>query len=77
MACGACDEDKIAATYDHGVVTRAAAGGEVMVLSFAVDPKLRSPQAAVAAAQRAMAPRTQLTIVRLLTVGRAMTRASS
>ncbi len=31
MACGACDEDKVAATYDHGVVVRAAAGGEVIV----------------------------------------------
>jgi hypothetical protein len=30
-ACGACVEDKIAATYDHGVVERAAASGDVMV----------------------------------------------
>jgi hypothetical protein len=30
-ACGACDEDKIAATYDHGIVTRAAARRQVMV----------------------------------------------
>lgn len=30
-ACGACAEDKIAATYDHAVVTRAAADGDLMV----------------------------------------------
>ena len=24
LACGACDEDKIAATYDHAAVQRAA-----------------------------------------------------
>ena len=30
-ACGACAEDKIAATYDHLVVKRAAAAGDVMV----------------------------------------------
>ena len=105
QACGACDEDKVAATYDHGVVTRAAAGGDVMVfcevigpldvprlkaaaqrvrgikaqsvrvstqpaaLSFAVDPKLRSPQAAVDAAQRGVSPAVRLTIVRLLARG--------
>ena len=31
LACGACVEDKIAATYDHGVVEQAAANGDVMV----------------------------------------------
>ena len=34
-------------------------------LSFAVDPRVRSPQAAVEAAQRGMAPGTRLSIVRL------------
>lgn len=106
-ACGACDEDKVAATYDHAVVTRATAGGEVMVfcaisgrfdaarlkaaagrvrgvrpesvrvstepaaLSFAVDPKRRSAQAAVDAAQRALPPDARLTVVRLLAPARA------
>jgi hypothetical protein len=101
QACGACDEDKIAATYDHAVVERAAATGGVVVfcaitgpldaqrlthavrrvrgveprsvrvstqpaaLSFAVDPKVRSPQAAVEAAQRSLTPGTRVTIVRL------------
>lgn len=101
LACGACVEDKIAATYDHGVVQQAVANGDVMVfcevagsldaqrlrqavrhvrgvkrqsvrvsaqppaLSFAVDPSVRSPQAAVDAAQRSLAPGTRLTIVRL------------
>ncbi|MET0543205.1 MAG: hypothetical protein ABWZ88_15780 [Variovorax sp.] len=31
LACGACVEDKVAATYDHGVVEQAAANGDVMV----------------------------------------------
>ena len=31
LACGACVEDKVAATYDHGVVEQAAASGDVMV----------------------------------------------
>ena len=30
-ACGACVEDQVAATYDHQVVQRAAAAGDVMV----------------------------------------------
>jgi len=30
-ACGACDEDMVAATYDHAVVSRAAAAGDVVV----------------------------------------------
>jgi hypothetical protein len=30
-ACGACVEDKVAATYDHRVVERAAVSGDVMV----------------------------------------------
>ena len=30
-ACGACDEDKVAATYDHAVVSRAVAAGDVLV----------------------------------------------
>ena len=100
-ACGACIEDKVAATYDHAVVQRAAAGAEVVVfcevlgpldaarlkaairgvrgvearsvrvsaqpaaLSFAVNPKLQSPQGVVDAVQRGSAG-TRLTIVRLL-----------
>jgi hypothetical protein len=30
-ACGVCIEDKVAATYDHAVVQRAAANGNAMV----------------------------------------------
>ncbi|HMA06463.1 MAG TPA: hypothetical protein VKP68_01285 [Ramlibacter sp.] len=30
-ACGVCVEDKVAATYDHAVVQRAAAAGKAMV----------------------------------------------
>jgi hypothetical protein len=101
QACGACIEDRIAATYDHRVIDRAAARGDVMVfcaitgpldaqrlkqavgrvrgvlpqsvrvsaqpaaLSFAVDPRVRSPQAAVDAAQRSLASGTHVSIVRL------------
>jgi 4-hydroxy-3-methylbut-2-enyl diphosphate reductase IspH len=32
-ACGACIEDKVAATYDHAVVTRAAARHDVVVFA--------------------------------------------
>jgi len=33
MACGVCIEDKIAATYDHAVVTRAKAQGRIVVFA--------------------------------------------
>lgn len=31
LACGACDEDSIAATYDHQVVAHAARAGDLVV----------------------------------------------
>jgi hypothetical protein len=31
QACGACAEDKVAATYDHAIASRAAAQGRTMV----------------------------------------------
>jgi len=100
-ACGACVEDKVAATYDHAVVQGAAAEGRVVVfcelkgpiqaarirkaaagvrgvdprsvrvsanpaaLSFSVDPRRRSPSAAVEDIQRRM-PATRVAIVRLM-----------
>ncbi len=33
LACGVCIEDKIAVTYDHAVVTRAAARHQVVVFA--------------------------------------------
>ena len=102
QACGARDEDEIAATYDHAVVQRAAANGDVMVycairgpldeerlkqaasgvqgvrpdsvrvaaqpatLSFAIDPTVRSPRAAIEATQRALPSTVRLTLVRLV-----------
>ena len=33
FACGACDEDKVAATYDHAVLTRAAARHDIVVFA--------------------------------------------
>jgi hypothetical protein len=38
-ACGACDEDKVAATYDHAIVTRAAAKHQLVVFG-AIDGAL-------------------------------------
>lgn len=37
-ACGACIEDTVAATYDYGVVERAAAHGDVMVYCAVTGP---------------------------------------
>ena len=42
LACGACIEDRIAATYDHATVTAAAASGHQVVfgaIEGAVDPR--------------------------------------
>jgi hypothetical protein len=42
LACGVCIEDKVAATYDHAVVTRAAARHQLLVfgeVQGAVDMK--------------------------------------
>jgi len=50
-ACGACVEDKIAATYDYAVVQRAAAQGRVVVFCELKGPvqvaKLRKATAGV------------------------------
>jgi hypothetical protein len=35
FACGACDEDKIAATYDHRLMTEAAVRGDAVVFCTA------------------------------------------
>jgi hypothetical protein len=37
-ACGVCVEDKVAATYDHALVQRAAARGQVVVFCEIVGP---------------------------------------
>lgn len=92
QACGVCIDDKVAAAYDHEVVTRAADRGQVVVfaevsgrgtaadfvgaarraaarvsgvvaasvrsaeapaaLSFALDARVRSPDAALAAVEK-------------------------
>jgi hypothetical protein len=107
LACGVCVEDKIAATYDHAVVTEAAARHHVVVfaavegsgvpaeasralkdvaarlkgvdrgsvraadspraLSFALDPRSATPEAALAAIQREpKAAGVRLTLIRVL-----------
>lgn len=38
QACGVCVEDKVAATYDHAVVQRASARGQVVVFCEIVGP---------------------------------------
>jgi hypothetical protein len=47
-ACGVCVEDKIAATYDHAVVTKAAASHRVVVFA-ALDGHVDGKRAATAA----------------------------
>jgi len=50
----------------HGIKPQSVrVAAQSAALSFAVDPMARSPQAAVEAAQRSLAPGTRLTIVRL------------
>lgn len=51
-ACGACDEDKVAATYDHAIVTRAAAKHQLVVfgaIDGAVDARAVGAKIAAAA----------------------------
>ena len=107
IACGACVEDRVAATYDHAVMTAAAArhhvvvfvgidstrGGTAIVnevrraaaasngvdaasvrvsaepsaLSFAIDPAVTTPKAALAAIQtRLRAKKVALTMIRVV-----------
>ena len=54
-ACGACVEDKVAATYDHAVVTRAAARHDVVVYAGIEG---RGNAEALARAVKAAAART-------------------
>ena len=37
-SCGVCDEDKVAATYDHGVILRAAAARQTVVFVAVETP---------------------------------------
>jgi hypothetical protein len=107
LACGVCVEDKVAATYDHAVVTQAAARHHVVVfaavegsgvpaevlralkevaaklegvdrgtvraaespraLSFALDPRSATQEAALAAIERApRAAGVRLTLIRVM-----------
>ena len=51
LACGVCIEDKVASTYDHAVVSKAAADHRVMV--FAAVDGHGSAKALAASAKRA------------------------
>jgi len=107
LACGACVEDKIAATYDYAIVSRAALRHHVVVfaavdgkgdparesrelraaaarvkgvdrqsiraadsphaLSFALDPRLAAPEAALSEIARAPAVRgVRLSLIRVM-----------
>ena len=106
-ACGVCIEDKMAVTWDHAVVERAAARGHVVVfasidargapqnasdgvkaaamrargvdrtsvraasappaVSFALDPRVQAPAAALAAIEKTAAqPGLRLTLLRVV-----------
>src|SRR4051812_16021339 len=58
-ACGYCVEDKIAATYDHAVITKALAGGHQVVFfhveGAAKPAKLKQVTDAVSGADRGSA----------------------
>ena len=53
-ACGACIEDKVAATYDHAVVTNATQHGKAVVFAEPREPVggARFAKAAAASAKR-------------------------
>lgn len=48
LACGVCVEDKVAATYDHGVITQALGRGHVVVFA-----EVKGPGSAAAMTQAA------------------------
>ena len=106
LACGACVEDKVAATYDHAVIQRAKARHHTVVfaaiegkadaatlarevkraaarapgvdvdsirtasdptaLSFAVDPRVASPDATLATIARAARNPVTLAVIRVV-----------
>jgi hypothetical protein len=107
LACGLCDEDKVAAVYDHAVIERAHARRHVVVfampfasgispaalaavqraaagaagvdtatvrisheppaLSFALDPRVQTPERALAViARRAAAPGVRLSLLKVV-----------
>ena len=54
LACGACVEDKVAATYDHAVIEKAHARGSAVVF---IEPHASSDAARIATAVAAAARR--------------------
>lgn len=52
LACGACIEDKVAATYDYALITKAAQHGKIVVFA---DPQSGADPAKVERALRAAA----------------------
>jgi hypothetical protein len=65
VACGACVEDTVAATYDHAVVERAATQGKVLVYALidgAGDAKALANKAGDAARRVAGVDRTSVRV---------------
>jgi hypothetical protein len=56
FACGVCVDDKVAATYDHAVVTSATARGQVVVFA---EPRANVDAAVVARKLAAAAARVK------------------
>jgi hypothetical protein len=53
-ACGLCDEDKVAATYDHAVVTTAASQHHRMMFAALLGPVAAGDQAVAGRITRAL-----------------------
>lgn len=64
-ACGYCVEDKIAATYDHAVVTRALQRGEHLAFFHVEGPEPRPPATRRALEDAASMPGVEKASVRI------------
>ena len=75
FACGACIEDKVAATYDHAVIARAAAHHRIVVFAAVDGPgdAVESAKTLVGAAARV--PGVDRTSIRAAAAPRALSFA--
>jgi hypothetical protein len=65
LACGYCVEDKIAATYDHAVVTRALERGQHLAFFHVDGPEPRPPATRRALEDAASMPGVEKASVRI------------
>jgi hypothetical protein len=75
LACGACIEDKIAATYDHAVVTDAAARHRIVVFAAVDGPGEPEAGAKALAAAAAHVPGVDRASIRTAASPRALSFA--